>query len=78
MDEFEDLIMNFDQKDDYQLKFEEEMKKKRIGNYKPSAKELLAVAGKTEVPLGIVNEEVDEELEQSTQKVASVLREEMS
>ena len=64
--EFEDLIMNFDQGDDYKIKFEEEMKKKRIGYYRPSNKEILAVAGKNEVPLGIVNEDDEEDLEMST------------
>ena len=46
------------------------MKKKRIGYYRPSNKEILAVAGKNEVPLGIVNEDEEEDLEMSTQKLS--------
>ena len=42
------------------------MKKKRIGYYKPSTKEIMAVAGKNEVPLDVVNEDDDEDLEMST------------
>lgn len=69
----QDLILNFDKKPDYKEKFEAEMNKRpKLGTFRPSKAEICAVAMKDEIPLGVVNEEAEDEVDQSTHKMTPV------
>ena len=60
--EMQDLIMNFDQGEDYK-------QKPKLSTMKHTNDVLKLVAAKEDVDLGIVQEENEEDLEQSTQKI---------
>ena len=66
-EDLQDLILNFDKKPGYEEEFKKELAKKpKLSNFKQSKIALEAVALKDEIPLGIVSEENEDELEQST------------
>lgn len=69
----QDLILNFDKKPGYQAKFEAELAKRpKLSTFKPSKAEISALAMKDEIPLGIVNEEDEDQIEQSTHKMTPI------
>lgn len=60
----QDLILNFDKQPDYKQKFEAELAKRpKLGTFRPSKAEISAVAMKDEIPLGVVNEEAEDEMD---------------
>ena len=64
--------MNFDQKPGYKEEFEAELAKRpKLSTMRPSKAVMEAVAMKDELPLGVVNEENEDECEQSTNKMPS-------
>ena len=65
------MILNFDRKPGYQEKFEADLNARpKLSTFKPSRVAVAAVAHKDEIPLGTVNEENEDDLEQSNQKMA--------
>ena len=68
--ELQDLILNFDQMPGYKEKFDAELlKRPKLSTFKQPKVALDAVAMKDEMPLGVVNEENEDECEQSTNKM---------
>ena len=62
--ELQDLILNFDQKPGYKEKFEEELAKRpKLSTFRQPKAAIEAVAMKDEMPLGVVNEENEDECE---------------
>ena len=73
-DELQDLILNFDQKPGYKEQFEAELlKQPKLGTFKQPKAAIQAVAMKDEIPLGVVNEEAEDELDNSTQKMTPMV-----
>ena len=69
-EELQDLILNFDKMPGYKEKFEADLAKRpKLSTFKQPKAALDAVAMKDEIPLGVVNEENEDECEQSTSKM---------
>ena len=66
--------MTFDKKPGYKEKFDEEMKKRpKLSTFRQPKAAIEAVAMKDEIPLGTVNEEDENDLEHSTQKMTPLI-----
>ena len=71
--ELQDLILNFDKKPGYEEKFKEELAKRpKLSTFKQPKVAVEAVAMKDQIPLGVVSEENEDDLEQSTAKMSPV------
>ena len=69
--DLQDLILTFDKKPGYKEKFDIEMAKRpKLSTMRPPKVAVEAVAMKDEMPLGTVNEEAEDDLEQSTNRLS--------